>query len=314
MPNSLRKNSFNLRAMSYLLKFTIHFTTTGIFYYLKKRFFLYREDIMKMSDHSIGFIGFGHLAQVVFTALERAKVISRARTLFIRRDRAKMQENEEKFGITATTVANLVDKSDLIFLCMRPHQAEEALQEMKLMGNLGKKQIVTFLAGKKISFYEKHLGPNLQIVRAMPNIASSVSEGMTILSYAPNVSSECKSTMQLFFSALGSVAEMGEEMMDIATAIAGSGPGFVFRLIEAMARTGERSGMAYKEALKIAAQTFAGAAALILKGEMPLDLISKIATPNGVTQAGLEVMAKHEMEKHFQSVIEASVRRSRELA
>jgi len=269
---------------------------------------------MNMNEHHIGFVGFGHLAQVIFSALDRAKVISRARTLFIRRDRAKMQENEEKFGITATSLSNLVDKSDLIFLCMRPQQAEDALYELKNAGSLKGKLIVSFLAGKKNSFYENHLGKNLEIVRAMPNIASSVSQGMTILSYGPHVKPEGKSTMNLFFSALGAVSEMSEEMMDIATAMAGSGVGFVFRLIDSMAKMGQKAGMPYEQSLKIAAQTFAGAAALILKGEMPADLITKITTPNGVTQAGFEVMAKHEMEKHFQSVIEASARRSRELS
>ena len=269
---------------------------------------------MKMNEHRLGFVGFGHLAQVIFTALDRAKVISRSRVLFLRRDRAKMQENEKTFGITATSLKNLVDQSDLIFLCMRPQQAEEALIDLKQAGSLEAKKIVTLLAGKKISFYERHLGPKLQIVRAMPNIASSVAEGMTVLSYGSGAGSEFKSTMQLLFSALGSVVEMEENLMDVATAMAGSGPGFVFRLIESMARSGERAGMSYPQALKIAAQTFAGAAALILKGELPSDLISKIATPNGVTQAGFDLMAKHEMEKQFQSVIDASARRSRDLS
>ncbi len=269
---------------------------------------------MKMGEHHIGFVGFGHLAQVIFTALERAKIIPRSHVLFIRRDRAKMQENEEKFGITATSLSNLVDKSDLIFLCMRPQQAEDALSALKETGSLEGKQIVTLLAGKRIAFYQKHLGEGIQIVRAMPNIASSVSEGMTILSYGSGSSIEFKSSVNLLFSALGSIAEMSEDLMDTATAIAGSGPGFVFRLIEAMARSGERAGMPYPQALKIAAQTFAGAARLILKEDLPADLVVKIATPNGVTQAGFDVMTKTEIEKHFQSVIEAAARRSRELS
>ncbi|HEX2582556.1 MAG TPA: pyrroline-5-carboxylate reductase [Chlamydiales bacterium] len=269
---------------------------------------------MKMSEHHIGFMGFGHLAQVIFTALERAKIVPRSQVLFVRRDRAKMQENEKKFGITATSLSNLVAKSDLLFLCMRPQQAEKALTELKEAGSLEGKQIITLLAGKKIAFYQTHLGPGIQIVRAMPNIASSVAEGMTILSYGPKPSADFKSTVSLLFSALGSVAEMGEDLMDTATAMAGSGPGFVFRLIEAMARSGERAGMPYPEALKIAAQTFAGAARLILKGELPQDLLAKIATPNGVTQAGLDVMTHHEIDTHFQSVIEAAARRSRELS
>jgi pyrroline-5-carboxylate reductase len=270
---------------------------------------------MAISEYHIGFVGFGHLAQVIFTGFDRAKLISRSQVLFLRRDPAKMKENEQTFKITSTSLSNLVDKSDLIFLCMRPQQAEGALEELKEAGgDLQGKGIVTLLAGKKLDFYQKRLGQGVQIVRAMPNVASSVAEGMTILTYGPKADSAFKSIVNLLFSSLGQVAEMGEELMDMATAMAGSGPGFVFRLIEAMARSGERAGMPYPQALKIAAQTFLGASQLILRGGQPADLLMKIATPNGVTQAGLDVMTKSEIDKLFHSVIETAARRSRELS
>jgi pyrroline-5-carboxylate reductase len=269
---------------------------------------------MRMGEYHIGFMGFGHLAQVIFTALDRAKIVPRSHVLFLRRDPAKMRENEQKFGITSTSLSNLVKKSDLLFLCMRPQQAENALNELKNVGGLHGKGIITLLAGKKISFYQKHLGQDFQIVRAMPNIASSVSEGMTILTFGPETTSAFKNIVNIFFSPCGQVVELREDLMDIATGMAGSGPGFVFRLIESMARAGERGGIPYADSLRIAAQTFAGASHLILKGEMPVDLLSKIATPNGVTQAGFDVMAHTELEKHFHSVIEAAARKSRELS
>jgi pyrroline-5-carboxylate reductase len=269
---------------------------------------------MKMGDHHIGFVGFGHLAQTIFTALERAKIVPRSQVLFLRRDPAKMKANEQTFKITATSLENLVDKSDLIFLCMRPEQAELALGQLKAAGSLQGKGVIALLAGKKISFYRQSLGDDFSIVRAMPNIASSVLEGMTILSYGPGSSVEFRSTVQFLFSSLGEVAELNEDLMDVATAMAGSGPGFVFRLIESMARAGEKAGISYAQALKISAQTFAGASRLISRGELPGDLIAKIATPNGVTQAGFDVMSSTAIEQHFHSVIEAAAKRSRELS
>jgi pyrroline-5-carboxylate reductase len=113
---------------------------------------------------------------------------------------------------------------------------------------------------------------------------------------------------------MGEIAELGEGLMDIACAMAASGPGFVFRLIEAEARLGEKHGIPYADALKMAAQTFAGAARLILKGAAPLDLMHAIATPNGVTQAGFEAMTKLQVDQRFQDVIEAAAARSRELS
>jgi pyrroline-5-carboxylate reductase len=148
----------------------------------------------------------------------------------------------------------------------------------------------------------------------MPNVASSVAEGMTILSYSPECCSEFQSFANILFGSMGEIAELAESLMDIASVMAGCGPGFVFRLIEAEARLGEKHGMSYAGALKIAAQSFAGAARLVLKGASPVDLIRTIATPNGVTGAGFDAMTKLEVDKRFQDVIEAAAHRSRELS
>ena len=102
--------------------------------------------------------------------------------------------------------------------------------------------------------------------------------------------------------------------MDIGTGLSGSGPGFVFRLIEAMARVGVKHGLPYNTALKMSAQTFAGAARLILKGGVPEELIRQITTPNGTTEAGFKVMASSHIEKALQDVVEAAAHRSKELS
>jgi pyrroline-5-carboxylate reductase len=267
-----------------------------------------------MNAYRIGFIGFGHMVQVIFEALDRAKIVPRSHVSFIQRDTAKMKRNEQEYGITSTSLENLVRESDLIFLGFRPQQAELALGQLAQVGGLEGKWVVSILAGTKIAQIQKKLGSGVQILRTMPNIASAVGEGMTILCYAPSCSAEFKEFGTRIFSSMGEVAELGENHMDTVVGMSGSGPGFIFRLIDVMARTGEKHGIPYAKGLKIAAQTFAGAARLILKGDLPSDLLSQITTPNGTTQAGLEMMTKTEIDKHFQAVIEASSRRSAELS
>jgi pyrroline-5-carboxylate reductase len=269
---------------------------------------------MKIDEYRIGFMGFGHLAKVIFTALFRAKLLKRSNTFFLNRDPHKMKASEQEFGITSTSLKNLVDKSDLLFLCMRPQQADLAMKELKKVGGFEGKKIITLLAGKEISYYQEHLGKEIEIVRAMPNIASSLGEGMTILTFSPNASSDFKSIVKMLSSSLGDIAEIKEDLMDMATAMAGSGLGFIFRLIDAMAKTGERAGMDYETALKISAQTFKGASSLILKGGRPKELYTQIATPNGVTEAGFNEMTKTDIDTHFASVIEAARNRSKELS
>jgi pyrroline-5-carboxylate reductase len=254
------------------------------------------------------------MAQVIFRAIDRSKLIPHSQVSFIRRDPKKMRENEEVFKITSTSLEHLVKMSHLIFLCVRPNQVTPILKDLARLGVEGK-MIVSILAGIKISHLQSHLGPKAQILRVMPNLPSAVGEGMSLFSFGANASSEFKSFSHLLFGCMGKVAEIEERFMDIGCGMAGSGPGFVFRLIEASARLGEKEGLPYEESLKIAAQTFLGAARLILEGGVaPSDLIFQIATPNGTTEAGFNKMHELHLDQGFQAVIQAAADRSKTLS
>ncbi len=261
----------------------------------------------------MGFVGFGHMAQIIFSAVDRSKLISRSQIQFLRRDRAKMKENEQRYKITATTLETLVHNSDLLILSVRPQQANEVLDQLAAIGGLEGKWIVSILAGVSIEAIAQRLKVPVQIIRVMPNIASAVNEGMSILSFGPRCCPEFQSLTHQLFGAMGEVSELKEELLDIACGMAGSGPGFVIRMIDAVAQAGVKHGIDYSASLKIAAQTFAGAAQLIQQGQMPDDLIAQIATPNGTTQAGLDVMRQKGISEGIEAAIEASALRSREL-
>lgn len=265
---------------------------------------------MKITDYHIGFIGFGHMAQVVFQSIESAKLFPRSQVFFIQRDTQKMRENEKTFGITSTSLKNLVDKSQVLLLGVRPNQTELVLKELAQF-DLKNKVLITVVSGIAIASYRKYLGSDVQIVRVMPNIASKVGEGMSVLSFAPETTRDAQSLSRMLFSCMGEVMELKEDLMDISCGIAGSGPGFVFRLIKAMAQAGEKGGIPYPDALKMAAQVFKGASQLILKGNSPEDLLQQITVPGGTTAAGLQVMEEKAMEKHFQMTVEAAALKSR---
>jgi pyrroline-5-carboxylate reductase len=268
---------------------------------------------MKISSYRIGFIGFGHMAQIICKGIEGARLIPRSQMGFVRRDPSKIKKSEQEFGITSTSLQNLVETSDLLFLCVRPSQAETVLKDLKQIG-VESKMLITVLAGVPLSYYQKYLGSEVQLLRVMPNIASAVGEGMSVFSFGTTASSEFRSAASLLFSSLGETLEVPENLMDISCGIAGSGPGFVLRLIEAMARTGEKHGLAYEKALKMAAQSFAGAARLILKGASPETLIQQIATPNGTTEAGFKSMNASQVDVHFQDAASAAAKRSKEIS
>lgn len=267
-----------------------------------------------MTSYRIGFIGFGHLAKVLFESIDKAKILPRSHILFRQRDTHKMRENERRFGVTGASLATLLKQSDVILFCVRPQQAELALKEIHEAGGLKGKCLVSVLAGVSIAHFQKHLGSEAQVVRAMPNLCSSVGEGMTALSFSVSCSTEFRDFATRLFGAGGETQEVPEHLMDVVVGMSGSGPGFVFRLIEAMARMGEKHGMSYEVALKIAAQTFLGAGKLVAHGSKPADLLVQIAVPQGTTQVGLDLMTKLDLDKHFQKVMEAAAERSRELS
>lgn len=268
---------------------------------------------MKISQYNLGFVGFGHLAKVIYQQIDSCKLIDRSQILFRQRDPQKMRENEMKYGISSTSMAHLVEKSDVLLLAVRPHQAESILSEIASLGAKEKK-IITVMAGIQFPFYQKFLGEKVEILRAMPNLASSVGEGMTVLSYSRGCSDEFRSLGHVLFQSMGHALELDEKLMDITVGVSGSGPGFVLKLIEAMARAGEKGGICYEKALMMAAQTFLGAAKLVLKGQNPQNLTEQIAVPNGTTEAGFNVMKQTHVETHFQQAIDAATRRSRELS
>lgn len=207
----------------------------------------------------------------------------------------------------------MVEKCQVLLLAVRPNQAEPILKELADLG-ASQKKFLTVMAGLKFSYYQKFLGKQVEIIRAMPNLASSVGEGMTALSYSPSCPSDFRSLGHLFFQSMGSIVDLDESLQDASVGVSGSGPGFVLRLIEAMAREGEREGISYEKALKMAAQTFLGAAKLVLSGQSPEKLAQQIAVPNGTTEAGFRVMKETQIDKHFQQTIAAATHRSSEIS
>lgn len=267
---------------------------------------------MKVSDYHLGFIGFGHMASILFQAIDHAKLLPRSQILFTQRDPEKSKRNEIKYKVTSTSLKNLVEKSDILILGVRPNQVELVLKEIKKLEPDSTKMLVTVVAGIKLEFYDPFWKG--QIVRAMPNVASSVAEGMTTFSFKEGATNEFKDLSRILFSSTGQVLTIPEKLMDIATAIAGSGPGFVFRMIEAFSKTGNKYGLSEKEALLLASQAFLGAAKMIVKGEHPEHLLTQIATPNGTTEAGLKKLTALGISDQLEKVLEASMKRSIELS
>ncbi len=264
---------------------------------------------MKISEYRVGFIGFGHIAQALFRAIDSAKLIPHSHIAFTQKDPTRSRTTQETFHITGRSLPSLLDTSDVLLICIPPRDAKTLFGELKNHENHIPKKVISLMAGISLQELQNGFGPERELLRAMPNIALSLGEGMTLLSSPSNASIELESFAHLLFSSAGKVLQIPERLMNLGTALAGSGPAFAIYLIDAMVRFGVNEGLSRSDSLAIAAQVFRGAAALILQHD-PKDLLQQIATPGGTTKAGLDILQKTPSALHLQEALRAAAERA----
>jgi pyrroline-5-carboxylate reductase len=268
---------------------------------------------MKIENYHLGFVGFGKMAEIIFRAIDAARLIPRSQILFVRRDSLRAKENEQEFKITSTTLGRLVDSSNILVLCAPPNQAEFVLQDLA-KEKAQSRMILSVMGGVKISLIQKYLGAQTPVARIAPNIASSIREGVTLVAFSPHPSIEFRSLTDLVVSCLGHVVEIAEQQIDTGVGMVDGGAAFALELIDAMARLGEKEGIAYAKALKMAAQAFSGAAHLVLKGAMPQEILTQVSLPDSPIAKGLENLRMNNVVGHIQSAVRAAAVRSRQIS
>ncbi len=205
----------------------------------------------------------------------------------------------------------------IVLIAVKPQMMGDALPAIAAMGN-GDTLFVSVAAGTPISAFEAALGAQTPIVRAMPNTPAAVGRGITAIIGNAHASAVQMDMAQEMLSAVGQVVRLkAEAQMDAVTGVSGSGPAYVFHMIECLAAAGEAQGLAPDLAMQLAKATVAGAGALAeASEETPAQLRVNVTSPNGTTQAGLEVLMNDT--KGLPPLIAATVRaasdRSRELA
>jgi pyrroline-5-carboxylate reductase len=212
--------------------------------------------------------------------------------------------------------ADLPARPAIALIAVKPQMMETALPRLEPMGG-GGTLFLSVAAGTPIRFYEDVLGPGTPVIRAMPNTPAAIGRGITAL-IGNDVSTEAQMELaEGLLSAVGQTVRLDDEaQMDAVTGLSGSGPAYVFHLIEALAAAGEAEGLAPELAMKLATATVAGAGALAeASGEDPAQLRRNVTSPNGTTQAGLEVLM-HEtqgLKELVRRTVAAAAARSREL-
>jgi pyrroline-5-carboxylate reductase len=212
---------------------------------------------------------------------------------------------------------DLPEAPGAVLVAVKPQMMAEALPTLKKMGG-SSTVFVSVAAGVTIETFERILGADTPIVRAMPNTPAAISKGITAIVGNAQASTETLDEAEALLSAVGDVVRLtNESQINAVTGVSGSGPAYVFHMMEAMAAAGEAEGLPRDLALQLAMATMAGACALAQEsGEHPSQLRRNVTSPNGTTQAALDVLMdeKSGLPPLMRRAVTAATRRSAELA
>ncbi len=271
---------------------------------------------MSLDDKHIGFIGAGAMAGALAGGL-LAGGIARSRVSAADPDtpRAELFAKDLDIRVGADNAA-LVDESDVVVLAVKPRIIPAALEPVRAAGvDTSRPLWVSIAAGVTLAGLEAAIGEGARIVRAMPNTPALVRSGATAICANAHAGASDLAAARALFDSVGITWDCPDEgLIDAVTGLSGSGPGYVFLLLEALIRGGAAQGLPEDAARDLAIQTVLGAAKLAQEtGRDPAELREQVSSPGGTTHAGLETLRAGRFSETVEAAIEAATARSVEL-
>ncbi len=261
----------------------------------------------------VAVIGAGVMGEALIAALISYGVKPEFITISEKRDE-RAAELIAKYSIKAAPLAANVESADALLLVVKPQDMGAVLEEIKTSINPAA-VVITFAAGKSISFIGNGLGTGNPVVRVMPNTPTLVGAGMAAASMGAGVTEAQKSFVLGFLGATGKVIEVAEDLQDAVTATSGSGPAYFFAFVEAMVAGAKQLGLNDADATTLTVQTIVGAAKLLDEsGKSATTLRENVTSPNGTTAAALASFASNDLNSMVAKAMKAASDRSQELA
>ena len=219
-----------------------------------------------------------------------------------------------KYGVSVLDNATAAKSADVLVLVVKPQDMDGLLSEIRdhvVPGNL----VVSLAAGITTGYLESRLPEGSSVVRVMPNTPALVDQGMAAISPGRHCTPEHLEEAEALLRSCGRVVQVPEKYQDAVTAISGSGPAYIFYVVEAMIEAGVVLGLPRATSTELVVQTLFGAATMLKEtGEHPTVLRERVSSPGGTTVAALRQLDDHKVRAAFISAIEAAARRSHELA
>ena len=265
-------------------------------------------------NYKIGFIGCGKMASAIIKGIVSSNFLPSSNITGSEINSEIANNTSERLGIRVITDnKSLVKNNDIIFIATKPNYVKDVLEEIK-SELTSDKLLVSIAAGVSTEKIESIVG-NQRVVRVMPNTPALVLEGMSGVCKGKFSTDDDINTVIELLSNIGKAIRVEENQMDIVTAISGSGPAFFYKVIEDIARAGEKLGLDYDKSLELAVQTAIGSAKMVTqRGETPVQtLVDNVATKGGCTYVGISVMNDKNSKALFDEVIAKTAQKANEL-
>lgn len=260
----------------------------------------------------LGVIGCGNMGKALVGGILEAGLCSPGEVFVYDAYPEASQSMAAELGVRVVdSNSAVVDASEVILLCVKPQVFGEMMSEL---GESTDRLLISIAAGVQIAAIEAGTGNRHRVIRVMPNTPSLVGRGASGYALGTNATEEDATITASLLEAVGFTCRVEESDLDAVTALSGSGPAYVFLLIESLIAGGIEEGLSPEISQQLAAHTVAGAAELLLAGEdSPGELREKVTSPNGTTFAALESFRADNFEGIVKRAVKAAADRSREL-
>ncbi len=270
---------------------------------------------INLSKTRVAFLGLGTMGGILLEGLFHEKILKPKNTVATVRHPERATQLTEKLGIPVTTDnVQAAGQSELVLLCVKPHTVGSVAQEIASQMNADK-LVVSIAASISTRYIEQILGSEVPVVRAMPNTPCVVRTGMTGICKGQHADESHLEVARTLFESVGMTVAVDEKQMDAVTGLSGSGPAFVYIILESLAEAGVKVGLPRDVATLLAAQTVQGAARMTLEtGQHPALLKDAVTTPAGCAIEGILALEEGKLRVTLINAIVKATERAKEIA
>ncbi|MFH1155380.1 MAG: pyrroline-5-carboxylate reductase [Pseudomonadota bacterium] len=268
-----------------------------------------------LKEKKIGFVGSGNMGEALISGLVLSEAAQPSNIICsdVRDD--QLEAIKEKYGVRTTTDnMEVVNSSEIIIYATKPQILDSVLKETA-QGLDMSKLIISIAAGVPLAAIESCLGKTLRLIRVMPNICAFVKESATAIAAGSHVIDDDIQVARAIFDSVGKTVFIKENtLMDAFTGLSGSGPAYIFMIVDALADAGVKMGLSRKDSLFLSSQTVLGSAKMLLESkEHPGQLKDRVTSPGGTAIAGIHTLEQGGLRTTLINAVEAATKRSTEL-